>query len=42
MTTVWLKTDAPWGAHGPLLDAAEGDIDHETENLAAFLQNIRI
>jgi len=42
MTTVWLKTDAPWGAHGPLLDVAEGDIDHETENLTAFLQNIRI
>lgn len=42
MTTVWLKTDSPWGAQGPLLDVAEGDIDHETENLTAFLQNIRI
>ena len=20
MTTVWLKTDAPWGKHGPLMD----------------------
>jgi putative hydrolase of the HAD superfamily len=42
MTTVWLKTDSPWGEHGPLLDVAEGDIDHETENLTDFLQNIRI
>jgi len=42
MTTVWLKTDSPWGAHGPLLDVAEGDIDHETENLTNFLQTIRI
>ena len=42
MTTVWLKTDSPWGKHGPLLDVAEGDIDHETEPRTAFLQNIRI
>lgn len=42
MTTVWLKTDAPWGKHGPLMDVAEGDIDHETDNLAQFLQSIRI
>ncbi|MDB5740117.1 MAG: pyrimidine 5-nucleotidase [Alphaproteobacteria bacterium] len=42
MTTIWLKTDAPWGKHGPLLDVAPGDIDHETEDLAAFLNSIRI
>ena len=42
MTTVWLKTDSPWGEHGPLLDVAEGDIDHETGNLTDFLQTIRI
>jgi len=42
MTTVWLKTDSPWGEHGPLLDVAEVDIDHETENLTDFLQTIRI
>jgi putative hydrolase of the HAD superfamily len=42
MTTIWLKTDAPWGKHGPLLDVKPGDIDHETENLAGFLNSIRI
>ena len=42
MTTIWLKTDAPWGKHGPLMDVAEGDIDHETDNLAQFLRSIRI
>lgn len=42
MTTVWLKTDAPWGQHGPLMDVAPGDIDHETDNLAGFLNRIRI
>ncbi len=42
MTTVWLKTDAPWGNHGPLMDVSAGDIDHETENLTQFLQSIRI
>ena len=42
MTTVWLKTDAPWGNHGPLMDVSPGDIDHETENLTQFLQSIRI
>jgi putative hydrolase of the HAD superfamily len=42
MTTIWLKSDAPWGKHGPLIDIAAGDIDHETDNLAQFLQNIRI
>lgn len=42
MTTVWLKTDAPWGKHGPLMDVASGDIDHETDNLTQFLHTIRI
>jgi putative hydrolase of the HAD superfamily len=41
MTTVWLKTDSPWGKQGPLMDVASGDIDHETENLADFLHSIR-
>jgi putative hydrolase of the HAD superfamily len=42
MTTVWLKTDSPWGKHGPLLDVSPGDIDHETDNLTHFLNSIRI
>ena len=42
MTTVWLKTDAPWGKQGPLMDVAETDIDHQTDNLAQFLHTIRI
>ena len=42
MTTIWLKTDAPWGNHGPLMDVSAGDIDHEAENLTQFLQSIRI
>src|SRR5256885_12082536 len=42
MTTIWLKSDAPWGKHGPLMDVAPGDINHETDNLAQFLQTIRI
>jgi len=42
MTTIWLKSDAPWGKHGPLMDVAPGDIDHETDNLTQFLQSIRI
>ncbi len=42
MTTVWLKTDSPWGKHGPLMDVSTGDIDHETDNLTQFLHSIRI
>jgi putative hydrolase of the HAD superfamily len=42
MTTIWLKSDAPWGKHGPLMDVAPGDIDHETDNLTQFLKSIRI
>ena len=42
MTTIWLKTDSPWGKHGPMMDVAPGDIDHETDNLTQFLHSIRI
>ena len=42
ITTVWLKTDSPWGKHGPLMDVAPGDIEHETDNLTQFLNTIRI
>ena len=42
MTTVWLKTDMPWGEHGPLVDVGPQDIDHQTDNLADFLHTIRI
>jgi len=42
MTTIWLKTDAPWGKQGPMMDVAEADIDHQTDNLAHFLHTIRI
>ena len=42
MTTVWLKTDSPWGKHGPLMDVSPRDIDHETDNLTQFLKTIRI
>jgi putative hydrolase of the HAD superfamily len=42
MTTVWLKTDSPWGKQGPMMDVADGDIDHETDNLTQFLHSIRI
>jgi putative hydrolase of the HAD superfamily len=42
MTTVWLKTDSPWGKHGPLLDVGPSDICHQTDNLTRFLQTIRI
>ena len=42
MTTIWLKTDTPWGKHTALTDIAPGDIDHQTENLSLFLKSIRI
>ena len=42
MTTVWLKTNAPWGKQGPLMDVADADIDHQTDNLTQFLHTIRI
>ena len=42
MTTVWLKSDSPWGKHGPMMDVAPADIDHETDNLTQFLHSIRI
>lgn len=41
MTTVWLKTDSPWGKQGPLMDVSPADIDHQTENLTHFLHSIR-
>jgi len=42
MTTIWLKSDAPWGKHTAQTDVAPGDIDHQTDNLSRFLRNIRI
>ena len=42
MTTIWLKTSAPYGKHGPMMEVAPGDIDHQTDNLSQFLQSIRI
>ena len=42
MTTVWLKNDALWGKHGPVMDVAASDIDHQTDNLSRFLGSIRI
>jgi len=42
MTTIWLKSDTPWGKHTALTDIAPGDIDHQTENLSLFLKSIRI
>jgi putative hydrolase of the HAD superfamily len=42
MTTVWLKNDALWGKHGPVMEVADSDIDHQTDNLTRFLDSIRI
>jgi putative hydrolase of the HAD superfamily len=42
MTTIWLKSDTPWGKHTALMDVAPGDIDHQTDNLSVFLKSIRI
>ena len=42
MTTIWLKSDTPWGKHTAQMDVASGDIDHQTDNLSLFLRNIRI
>ena len=41
MTTIWLKSGAPYGKHAPV-EVASGDIDHQTDNLTLFLQSIRI
>jgi putative hydrolase of the HAD superfamily len=41
MTTIWLQSNPPYGKHSPM-DVALGDVDHKTDNLAEFLQNIRI
>ena len=32
----------PGRKHGPLMDVAAGDIDHETDDLTEFLNTIRI
>jgi putative hydrolase of the HAD superfamily len=42
MTTIWLKNDSLWGKHGPQMDVAQSDIDHQTDNLTQFLRSIRI
>jgi putative hydrolase of the HAD superfamily len=42
MTTIWLKSDTPWGKHTAQMDVAPGGIDHQTDDLTRFLQNIRI
>jgi putative hydrolase of the HAD superfamily len=43
MTTVWLKSSAPWAHQGPEFPVASArHIDHETADLAVFLNNIRI
>jgi putative hydrolase of the HAD superfamily len=42
MTTIWLKNDAHWGKHGPVMEVAASDIDHQTDNLTRFLESIRI
>jgi putative hydrolase of the HAD superfamily len=42
MTTIWLKSDTPWGKHTAQMDVASGDIDHQTDDLSLFLRNIRI
>jgi putative hydrolase of the HAD superfamily len=43
MTTVWLKTDNDWAAHGPEFPVASaGHIDHETADLTVFLNGIGI
>jgi putative hydrolase of the HAD superfamily len=43
LTTVWLKNGSPWSSQGPLHPVAEpGQIDYETDDLAAFLHSIRV
>ena len=43
MTTVWLNTDTVWDTQGPEFPVASaGHIDHETKDLAQFLNRIRI
>jgi putative hydrolase of the HAD superfamily len=43
MTTVWLNNGSVWSKQGPEHPIAESHhIDHETRDLSAFLQSIRI
>jgi len=42
MTTVWLNTGSDFSDGGPQVAACNGHIDHETDNLTAFLHAIRI
>ncbi|HEY2032610.1 MAG TPA: pyrimidine 5'-nucleotidase [Rhizomicrobium sp.] len=43
MTTVWLKNGSDWSKQGPTLPVAQPHhIDYETDDLAAFLQSIRV
>jgi putative hydrolase of the HAD superfamily len=43
MTTVWLNNGSTWSKQGPEHPIAQSHhIDHETQDLAAFLQSIRI
>jgi putative hydrolase of the HAD superfamily len=43
MTTVWLKNGSDWSRQGPSQPVAQPHhIDYETDDLAAFLQSIRV
>lgn len=43
MTTIWLKNASDWSRQGPSHPVAEAHhIDYETDNLAAFLNSIRV
>jgi putative hydrolase of the HAD superfamily len=43
MTTVWLKNASDWSRQGPSHPVAEAHhIDYETDDLAAFLNSIRV
>ncbi len=43
MTTVWLNNGSAWSKQGPEFPVAQSHhIDHETDDLADFLQTIRI
>lgn len=41
MTTVWLKNEVSWGSRDPIMDVAQGDISHQTDDLSTFLHTIR-
>lgn len=43
MTTVWLRNGSEWSRQGPAHPVAqEHHIDYETEDLATFLQSVRV